>query len=109
MDLRPFAKYGLLWLLSICLVTGCAMPRKAIRPAALIVVDQLEAHERELDAQIAAEDEYYRGLTRVLTEDARREVELEQGNAVVSAIDTYADKVLLESNGVPMSSTTAFL
>jgi hypothetical protein len=103
---------GLLLLITSAAVLaafGCANPRQAVRPAALIVIDQLDAHERELDAQIAAEDEFYRGLTRVLAEDARREVIVEQGNAMIEDVDSFGDQVLLESNGVSVGATVKFL
>ena len=92
-----------------CAHLGCASPRDAVRPAALIVVDQMNAYERELDAQIAAEDAYYRGLTTLLADNARRVVLLEQANASIAAADQFADQILLESNGVPVSRLIAFL
>jgi len=106
---RPYFIGLLLGLCCFAGMAGCKTPRQAIRPAALIVVDQLDAHEHQLDLQINAEDEYYRGLTRVLVEDARREIILEQGNALISSVDGFADRILLESRGVPVGLTVQFL
>lgn len=96
-------------LLLALLTAGCVSARSAVRPAALIIIDHLDAYEREVEAKISAEDDYYSRLTKILEDAARREVVLQRDERFLEGLTGFVDNVLVDARGVPVSRLGQFL
>ncbi len=91
------------------LAGGCADPRSAARPTALLLVDNIKPYSQGLEAEVQAQEVYYDNLNRVLKDHARRRVFREQRTARRLAVNEFADDLLDESRRVSVSKLQKFL
>lgn len=91
------------------LLIGCTSARESVKPSVLLLVDNIESYDEALGKYVAAENQYYHSLQRVLVESAGRATVVDQGNQRIASVDRYIDDLLLESEIVSVTKLKEFL
>jgi hypothetical protein len=94
-------------LLGIAFLSGCESG--ALRRTTLLLVDEIEVYEEQVDAKIAAERSFYRGVQKALYEAAERQVYITSETERLERALAFVDGLLIEQRGVSFTRLRGFL